>query len=111
MDGRQQGRHLTRPQARYFPRADALPILTCQQGPCYLFVVLLRGGACSLFSEPPSIASLLALSFAIKASRPDLTRAVFSLTPVSFAALSSNLSSMFNVVLIAAPLCMLYHMY
>jgi len=62
----------------------------------------------SFFSVPPSLASLLLLSIAIKASRPSFTRVVFSLIPVSFDALSINVSSIFNVVLIYSHLIILY---
>ncbi len=62
-------------------------------------ILLLRTGLRE-FSEPPSSASLLALSRAIKASRPNLTKDVFSLTPVSLDAFLIMSSSMFNVVLI-----------
>jgi hypothetical protein len=51
-----------------------------------------------LFSVPPSLASRLLLSRAIKASKPSRTKAVFSLTPVSRDALSNILPSMFSVV-------------
>jgi hypothetical protein len=52
------------------------------------------------FAVPPSLASLLALSRAISASRPILTRAVFYLIPVNSEALPRILSSMLIVVLI-----------
>jgi len=54
----------------------------------------------SLFSEPPSAASLRALSRAIRASRPAWTIAVFSLRPVRLLALSKRASSRISVVLI-----------
>ncbi|CAB5084234.1 hypothetical protein D3OALGA1CA_4138 [Olavius algarvensis associated proteobacterium Delta 3] len=53
-----------------------------------------------LSSDPPSLARRLALSRAIKASKPSRTKAVFSLTPVSFDAFSKIWSSMLSVVLI-----------
>ena len=53
-----------------------------------------------LFSVPPSLASRLLLSRAIKASKPSRTKEVFSLTPVSRDAFSNILSSMLSVVLI-----------
>lgn len=58
-----------------------------------------------LFSVPPSSARRRALSRAIRDSSPRRTRAVFSSTPASLAALCSRASSMFNVVLI----CMNMH--
>ena len=54
----------------------------------------------SLFSVPPSLASRMLLSRAIKASKPSRTKEVFSLTPVSREAFSNILSSMLSVVLI-----------
>jgi hypothetical protein len=51
-------------------------------------------------SEAPSSARRRALSVAISASSPFRTREVFSVTPVSFAALFNRSSSIFNVVLI-----------
>jgi len=53
-----------------------------------------------LFSVPPSLASRLLLSRAIKASKPSRTKEVFSLMPVNRDAFSNILSSMFSVVLI-----------
>lgn len=64
----------------------------------YLPSERLRGMLFSFFSLPPISASLLPLSIAINDSRPRLMRDVFSLIPVNFDALESNLSSMFNVV-------------
>lgn len=61
---------------------------------------LLRGIAFNCFSVPPNSASLLALSLAIKASRPSFTNVVFSLIPVNSDAFSTNSSSMFSVTLI-----------
>ena len=61
------------------------------------------GSSPGCFSVPAKAASLLALSLAIKASRPSLTREVFSLMPVNSAALASNSSSMFRVVLMTSP--------
>ncbi len=58
-----------------------------------------------LFSVPPSSARRRALSRAIRASSPSRTRAVFSSTPASLAALRSSVSSIFSVVLI----CMNMH--
>src|SRR3990172_3810219 len=66
---------------------------------CYFSAGLLRGIISNSFSVPPSFASLLLLSLAINASSPSLTRVVFSLMPVNSEALSINLSSIFNVVL------------
>jgi len=51
-------------------------------------------------SDFPRRASLAALSFAIRASNPKRTRAVFSLTPVKEEALDSISSLMMRVVLI-----------
>ncbi len=59
----------------------------------------------SRFSVPPSAARRLALSLAIKASRPRRTSDVFSLTPVSLAARCRRESSILRVVLI----CMSMH--
>jgi hypothetical protein len=53
----------------------------------------------SFFSVPPSFASLLALSTAIRVCNPNLTRDVFSEIPVNLAAFSSNSSSILSVVL------------
>ena len=58
------------------------------------------GTALRLFSVPPSFASRLLLSRAIKASRPSRTKDVFSLMPVNRDAFSNILSSMLSVVLI-----------
>lgn len=66
----------------------------------YFLADLLRGIGCRSLSVPPSSASLLLLSRAIKASKPSLTREVFSLTPVNSEALFSISSSIFSVVLI-----------
>jgi hypothetical protein len=63
------------------------------------------------FSVPPKAANLLALSLAIRASRPSLTRAVFSLIPVNSAALANNVSSMFKVVLMMSSDKTQYYMY
>ena len=60
------------------------------------------------FSVPPSLASLLLLSRAIKASKPSRTKDVFSLTPVSRDAFSKILSSMLSVVLICICMPILY---
>jgi hypothetical protein len=57
-----------------------------------------RGMRRALLSDPPNAASRLALSRATSASRPALTTAVFSRRPLSWAARSSNASSMFKVV-------------
>jgi hypothetical protein len=57
-----------------------------------------RGMRRALLSDPPNAASRLALSRATSASRPALTTAVFSRSPLSWAARSSNASSMFSVV-------------
>jgi hypothetical protein len=51
------------------------------------------------FSEPPRSARRFALSSAMRASNPILTREVFSFTPVSCEALAKARSSMFSVVL------------
>jgi len=66
--------------------------------------ILLLGVAFNCLSVPPSFASRWALSLAIKASSPSFTKVVFSLMPVNSDALSTNLSSMFNVVLMAVYL-------
>ena len=50
-------------------------------------------------SVPPSAARRLLLAAATRDSNPILTKAVFSLTPVRREALFTNLSSIFNVVL------------
>jgi hypothetical protein len=71
----------------------------------YFIADLRLGIAFNPFSVPPSLASRLLLSRAIKASRPSRTKAVFSETPVRREAFSIILSSMFNVVLI----CMMMH--
>ena len=65
---------------------------------------LRRRGVSNCFSVPPSLASLLLLSRAINASRPSLTKEVFSLIPVSLDAFSINSSSMIKVVLMARSL-------
>src|SRR5712692_6412674 len=59
-----------------------------------------RGARRRSLSEPPSAASLRALSRAIKASRPAWTIAVFSFRPVRLRALSRRSSSRISVVLI-----------
>src|SRR3989304_5532367 len=100
MDDRQHGLHSAALQAQLFHAADALPTPRCQQEPSYASPALLRGIISNFFSVPPNLASLFSLSLAISASRPSFTREVFSLMPVSLAALSSNSSSMFSVVLI-----------
>jgi len=70
------------------------------------FVEDLRlGMAFNSFSVPPSLASRLLLSRAIKASSPSRTKAVFSEIPVRREAFSNILSSIFNVVLI----CIMMH--
>src|SRR3990170_6387083 len=92
-------------QVQCFHFADAPPTLRCQQEPSYEPAALLRGGISNFFSVPPRFASLLLLSLAISASSPSLTRKVFSLMPVNFVALSSNLSSMLRVVLINSSVC------
>ena len=70
--------------------------------------VLRRLVGLSRGSEPPSFASLRALSLSINASSPMWMRAVFRETPVSFAALRSSSSWMFNVVLMSAFCCIIY---
>jgi hypothetical protein len=66
----------------------------------YRFVLALRLGIVeSFFSVPPSLANRLPHSLAIRASRPSFTRDVFSLMPVSSAALRIRSSSMLIVVL------------
>ena len=62
----------------------------------------------SLRSVPPSSANRLALSLAIKASRPMRTSEVFSEMPVSSVALRSKASLMLSVVLICINM---YHLY
>jgi hypothetical protein len=62
----------------------------------------------SFFSLPPSLASRLLLSPAIKDSKPSLTKEVFSLTPVSRDAFSNILSSMLSVVLICINMYQIY---
>lgn len=57
---------------------------------------------------PPSLANRLALSREISDSRPILTRAVFSLTPVSSDALLRIRSSILIVVLICTYMHYLY---
>src|SRR5271169_5542374 len=54
----------------------------------------------SFFSDPPRSANRLALSFAISASRPILTSAVFSEMPVSLLASLRRPLSILSVVLI-----------
>jgi len=56
------------------------------------------GMDCSSFSVPPSLASRLLASRAIKASSPSRTKAVFSLIPVIRDALAKISSSMLSVV-------------
>jgi len=55
------------------------------------------GMDCSFFSVPPSLASRLLASRAIKASSPSRTKAVFSLIPVIRDALAKISSSMLSV--------------
>ena len=69
---------------------------------------LLRGMGRSFFSVPPSMASRRLLSRAINASNPRLTRAVFSLIPVSWDAFFKVSSSIFRVVLICIYMHCLY---
>ena len=69
-----------------------------QPEPFYFLSVLRRGIGNNCFSVPPNVASLLLLSRAINASKPSLTKDVFSVTPVNFEALLSNWSSIFKVV-------------
>ena len=63
----------------------------------------LRGICFKCFSLPPSLANLLALSLAMRASNPSFTKAVFSFMPVILDAWSIKLSSIFNVVLMLSP--------
>jgi hypothetical protein len=69
---------------------------------------LLRGMGRSFFSVPPSLASRRLLSRAISASNPRLTRAVFSLIPVTWDAFFKISSSIFSVVLICIYMYYLY---
>ena len=71
----------------------------------YFLADLRLGAAFNPFSDPPSLESRLLLSRAIKASRPSLTRAVFSEIPVRLEAFSIILSSIFSVVL----MCIMMH--
>lgn len=67
---------------------------------CYSPAVLLRGIIAKFFSVPAKPARRFALSLAMSACKPSLTRDVFSEIPVNFAAFSSKLSSILSVVLI-----------
>jgi hypothetical protein len=58
----------------------------------------------SPFSVPPRAARRRALAEAMRASRPNRTKEVFSLIPVSLAARLSNSSSMLSVVLICTSM-------
>ena len=69
---------------------DGLPKPTCQPGPRYDSAMLRQGIISRCFPVHAKAASLLALSRVIKASRPSLTREVFSLMLVNSAALPSN---------------------
>lgn len=80
------------------------PYRSVYENHCHHSAVLLRGMAFNCLSVPPSFDSRLALSFAINASRPSLTRVVFSLMPVNSDALSTRVSSMFKVVLMVMHL-------
>lgn len=62
----------------------------------------------SFFSVPPSSANRRALSFAMRASSPIRTRAVFWDTPVSFAASRTRASSMLSVVRICIMMSNIY---
>src|SRR5271157_4113213 len=62
----------------------------------------------SFFSVPPRSANRLALSFAISASKPILTSAVFSEMPVSLLAFLRRALSILSVVLICINM---YHGY
>jgi hypothetical protein len=89
-----------------FQVRDAFPEMadpdrSVYQNHIYRTATLRLGTAFKCLSVPPSFASRRALSLAIRASSPSFTNVVFSLMPVNSDALSSNPSSMFNVVLIA----------
>jgi len=56
----------------------------------YFFIDLRLEMECNSFSVPPSFASRLLLSRAIRASRPSRTKEVFSLIPVSREAFSKT---------------------
>jgi hypothetical protein len=62
------------------------------------FLGLRRRTALISFSVPPRAANLLALSIAMRASRPACRSAVFSSRPVNLRAFSSKSSSKFSVV-------------
>ena len=64
-----------------------------------IYGILRRGIGRKPRSDPPNLASLDALSRAIRASSPMWTRAVFLLTPVKAEALESKSSLMMMVVL------------
>ena len=89
---------LSIPKMRY-------PNWRVNQNHSYLLFALLLGIGRSFFSVPPNLASLLLLSRAMMASKPSLTKEVFSLTPVNWDASSISLSSIIMVVLI----CMNMH--
>jgi hypothetical protein len=66
-------------------------------------MLFLRDIRLNCFSVPPSLANRIALSLAMSASSPSLTKVVFSLIPVILDARSIKLSSILSVVLMVLP--------